>query len=189
MIRTTSKLHQQAIEEMKAASHSLYSSLVVMVKKKEILDQRFLLNRGKLSPPVKGTVITLFHQKKTNRMGITSTSQGIAFKAPDGTKVRAIFDGTIIYSGYVRGYGNTVIVDHGYQYYSIISRVENVLVKAGDKIKTGDIIAVMGDTATLIDNGLYLEIRHGKQVLDPLKWLSKDQLSIDPGELEIPAKE
>ncbi len=178
LIRTKTKLHQQAIKEMRDASENLTSSLVVMQKKEQLLDQKFLLNRGKLIPPVDGTVVTLFNQVKTNRLGITSKSKGIAITAPNGTKVKAIFDGTVLYSGYVRGYGNTVIVDHGYEYYSIISRVERLLVRTGDKVKTGDIIAVMGDTATLIDDGLYLEIRHGKQALDPLKWLDTNQLSI-----------
>ncbi len=185
LIRTKSQLHQQAIKEMGDASRNLYSSLVVLKKREHILDQRFLLNRGKLSPPVNGTVITLFHQETTNRMGITNRSQGIAIKAPDGSKVGAIFDGTIIYSGYVRGYGNTVIVDHGYQYYSIISRVEKLLKNAGDKVVTGEPIAIMGDTATLIDEGLYLEIRHNKQSLDPLKWLDKDKLTIDSSETKL----
>jgi murein hydrolase activator len=189
LIRTKTKLHQQAIKEMEEASTDLTSSLVVMQKKEQILDQRFLLNRGKLTPPVDGTIVTLFHQETTNRLGITSKSNGIAFKAPDGTQVRAIFDGTVLYSGYVRGYGNTVVVDHGYQYYSIVSRVEKLLKRAGDKVGTGDIIAVMGDTATLIDEGLYLEIRHGQESLDPLKWLAKDKISIDSNEKKPPSED
>ncbi len=195
LIRTKSQLHQQAINEMEQASKDLSSSLLVMEKKEQVLSQRFLLNRGKLSPPVHGTIVTFFHQEKTNRLGITSKSDGIAIKAPDGTEVKAIFDGTVIYSGYVRGYGNTVIVDHGYQYYSIISRVEKLLKKAGDKVHTGDTLAIMGDTATLIDEGLYLEIRHGKELLDPLQWLDKKKITLTdnetPGDLSktiLPSK-
>ncbi len=187
LIRTKAQLHQQAIKEMEAASTDLSSSLVVLEKKDQILDQRFLLNRGKLSPPVNGTIVTLFNQEKTNRLGITSKYKGIAIKAPDGTKVSALFDGTVLYSGYVRGYGNTIIVDHGYQYYSIISRVEKLLKKSGDKVKAGETIAIMGDTATLIDDGLYLEIRHGKESLNPLLWLDKKEVTIAPGEHTSPS--
>lgn len=184
LIRTQEQLHQQAIKEMTTAWSNLNSTVAAMEKKVHILDQGFLLNRGKLPPPVDGTVVTLFGQEKTNRLGITYKSNGIAIKAPDGTEVRAIYDGIVIYSGYVRGYGNTIIVDHGYQYYSIISRVEKLLKKSGDKVKTGDIIAVMGDTATLIDEGLYLEIRHGNTSLDPLQWLDKDKLTIEANETQ-----
>jgi len=188
LIRTQKKLHEQAIKEMEEASNKLSSHLTVMEKKEQILDQGFLLNRGKLSPPVNGTVITQFNQEKTNNLGITYKSKGIAIKAPDGTKVKAIFDGTILFSGYLRGYGNTVIVDHGYQYYSILSRMEKLLKNKGDDVKTGDSIALMGDTATLLDEGLYIEIRHESESLDPLQWLDKNKFTLETNEKKTPAK-
>ena len=115
-------------------------------------------------------------------MGITGKSKGIALAAPDGTRVKAIFDGNILFSGYLRGYGNTVIVDHGYQYYSIVSRVEQLLKNKGDHVKTGESIALMGATATLTDEGLYVEIRHGNVSLDPLQWLDTKNISMDKNE-------
>ena len=179
LIRTQKKLHELAITEMEKAGKTLSSHINVMEKKEEILEQGFLLNKGKLLPPVNGTLITRFNQEKTNKMGITGKSKGIAITAPNGTKVKAIFDGTILFSGYLRGYGNTVIVDHGYQYYSIISRVEQLLKNKGDQVKTGETIALMGDTATLIDEGLYVEIRHGSVSLDPLQWLDTTKINME----------
>jgi murein DD-endopeptidase MepM/ murein hydrolase activator NlpD len=180
LIRTQTKLHEKAIKEMADAAGKLTSSLLVMQKKEELLDQGFLLNRGKLPPPVNGTVTTLFNQEKTNNLGISGKSKGITFIAPDGTKVKAVFHGTVLFSGYLRGYGNTIIVDHGYQYYSIVSRVEKLLKNKGDSISAGDTIAIMGDTATLIEEGLYFEIRHENESLDPLQWLDKEKISIAP---------
>jgi murein hydrolase activator len=179
LIRTQTKLHEKAIKEMADAASKLTSSLLVMQKKDELLDQGFLLNRGKLPPPVNGTVTTLFNQEKTNNLGISGKSKGVTFIAPDGTKVKAVFHGTVLFSGYLRGYGNTIIVDHGYQYYSIVSRVEKLLKNKGDSITAGDIIGIMGDTATLIEEGLYFEIRHENESLDPLQWLDKEKISID----------
>jgi murein hydrolase activator len=178
LIRTQKKLHELAITEMEKAGRTLSSHINVMEKKEEILEQGFLLNKGKLLPPVIGTLITRFNQENTNKMGITGKSKGIAITAPNGTRVKAIFNGTILFSGYLKGYGNTVIVDHGYQYYSIISRVEQLLKNKGDQVKTGESIALMGDTATLIDEGLYVEIRHGSVSLDPLQWLDTTKISM-----------
>jgi len=187
LIRTKTKLHEQAIKEMKEAGNNLSVRLSSLQKKEELLDQEFLLNKGKLRPPVNGTVIVLFHQEYSNNLGVSVKSNGISIKALDGTGVEAIFSGTVLFSGYLKGYGNTIIVDHGYQYYSIVSRMEKLLKNKGDEIKTGDIIGVMGDTATLIDDGLYLEIRHGSQSLDPLEWLDKNKLSLKANENVAPA--
>ncbi|MDR3631259.1 MAG: peptidoglycan DD-metalloendopeptidase family protein [Desulfocapsaceae bacterium] len=187
LVRTKSKLHEKAIKEMREAGNNLSSRLAALQKKQELLDQGFMLNKGKLSPPVLGTIISRFNQEITNKLAISSKSNGISIKAPDGTKVHALFDGTILFSGYLKGYGNTIIIDHGYQYYSIVSRMEKLLKNKGDETKTGDIIGVMGDTATLIDEGLYLEIRHGSQSLDPMEWLDKDKISQNAAENIAPA--
>lgn len=177
-IRTQTKLHKQAISEMEKAASALSQSLVVMKNKGQLLDQGFRLNKGKMRSPVKGIITTLFNEKVKNSLGIEEKSMGIAIQAPDGTRVEAIYGGDILFSGYLRGYGNTVIVHHGYQYYSIISRVETLLKRKGDKVAEGDIIAIMGDTATLMNNGLYLEIRHGSKSLNPLDWLDKNMLPL-----------
>jgi murein hydrolase activator len=179
LIRTQTKLHEKAIQEMSEAAGKLTSSLMVMQKKEEMLDQGFLMNKGKMPLPVNGTIIGLFNHLKTNNLGITSRSKGITINAPDGTKVKAVYSGTVLFSGYLKGYGNTIIVDHGYQYYSVYSRVEKLLKEKGDNVSAGEFIAVMGDMATLIEDGLYLEIRHGSDSLDPLQWLNTEKVTID----------
>lgn len=95
----------------------------------------------------------------------------------DGVNIKAVNKGTVVFSGYLRGYGNTVIIHHGYQYYTVTSRIEKLLVDKGDIIKTEDVLGIMGDTATIFDEGLYFEIRHGKQSLNPLLWLDPNRIS------------
>ncbi|OEU51392.1 MAG: hypothetical protein BA866_07655 [Desulfobulbaceae bacterium S5133MH15] len=176
-IRTQTKLHKQAIAEMQEASTALSDSLVSLRKKTEPQKKKFLANKGKLHPPVKGVIVTLFQQVKVNKLGISRKSSGITLKVDDGVKIKAISGGTIIFSGYLRGYGNTIIIDHGYQYYTVTSRIEKLLVHEKDSVKTGDVLGITGDTATLFDEGLYFEIRHGKKSLDPLLWLDPNRLS------------
>ena len=176
-IKTQTQLHEKAIEELKAARKALTASLKKLKKKDELLDQTFLLNKGNMPPPVSGELLAGFQQEVTNRLGIKTTSQGIAIKAPSGTPVRAVHEGVISYAGYLRGYGNTVIVNHGYQYYSISSRLEQIYVKKGEKVTVGTEIGIMGDTATLMIEGLYFEIRNDSKPLDPLAWLDTAQLT------------
>jgi septal ring factor EnvC (AmiA/AmiB activator) len=127
---------------------------------------------------VSGTVITTFNQEIVNRLGITRKAPGIAIMAPDRTDVFAIADGTVIFSGYLRGYGNTVIIHHGFEYYTVTSRLGTISAQKEQHIKSGDIIGQVSETAMLIDEGLYFEIRHRKKPQDPLQWLSKSDLQL-----------
>jgi len=176
-VRTQTRLHKQAIDEMQQASERLADSIVAIKNKNEVYEEGFLTNKGSLPPPVDGTIITLFQQQKTNKLGIQRNSLGIELQAADGTDIIAVSGGDVIYAGYLRGYGNTVIIHHGLQYYTVTSRIERILVEKGDKVKIDDKIGVVGDTATLFDEGLYFEIRHGRESLDPLLWLNPNRLS------------
>ncbi len=177
-VQMQEKLHEQAIIEMQQASSDLTKSIVSAKPKSRVVEQKFLTAKGKLPPPVAGVVITRFHQQKTNALGISSIANGIAIKVADGTTIRAVSDGTVTFSGYLRGFGNTVIIHHGFEYYTVTSRMEKILVKKGQKINQGQSIGITGDTATLFDEGLYFEIRQGSESVNPLPWLNPDKLTI-----------
>lgn len=175
-IRTQTKLHVQAAAEMEAATDKLTASLQGLQKQVKQIDQGFLLTKGKHTPPVTGKVITRFKENTTNLLGISSVSNGIAINAPSGSTIRAIYDGEVHYAGYLRGFGNTVIVNHGQQYYSIMSRMDRLLVKKDQRVNEKTAIGVMGDIATLVTPGLYFELRKDTDHLDPLEWLDVSKL-------------
>ncbi len=176
-VRSQSDLHKQAIVEMQEAAAQFEEAIAAIKQEDELRNRAFLVNRGNLPPPVDGILVGRFNEEKTNKLGISRTSRGIELQAYDGTEIIAVGDGNVIYSGYLRGYGNTVIIYHGFQYYTITSRIEKLLVQAGDKVKIGQPIGVVGDSATLFDEGLYFEIRRGKIPEDPLLWLDPNRLS------------
>lgn len=175
-IRTQTKLHEQAAAEMEEAAEKLTASLQGLKQQEKKLEQGFLYNKGHHPPPVEGKIIVRFNEKTSNLLGITSVSKGIAIDAPSGSTVRAVYDGEVQYSGYLRGYGNTVIVNHGHQYYSITSRLERLLVDKGERVDADTDIGIMGDTATLLTPGLYFELRQETTHLDPLLWLDTARL-------------
>ncbi len=179
-IKTQTELHQQAIAEMKEAASKLSDSLNSLKRKNELFDQGFLLDKGKHPVPVPGKVLALFGQQRVNRLGIKGQSTGITIATPGINRVNSIFEGEIRYASYLPGYGNTIIIDHGYQYFTITSRLEKILKKKGEKISQGEIIGLTGDTATLMDEGIYFEIRHGAKPLNPLEWIDKSGLTIAP---------
>ena len=175
-VKTQKELHNRAIKEMEKATDSLVASLDNLEQESKLLDQGFLLDKGKHPAPVQGEVIALFGEERENQLGISGNNNGITIKVPGMNRVEAIFDGEIRYAAYLRGYGNTIIVDHGYQYFSVISRVEKILKKKGDKVEQGELIGITGNTATLMGDGVYVEIRHKSSPLDPLDWLDKTGL-------------
>ncbi|SDP18366.1 murein hydrolase activator EnvC family protein [Desulforhopalus singaporensis] len=175
-VRTQEKLHQQAVDELNEASRSLVDSIVAIKNQHEILEQGFIANKGSLSPPANGVIVTIFGQKIEDKFGITGTSSGIEIRVPDSTPVVSVSEGEVIFSDYLRGYGNTVIIHHGYQYYTVTSRLEKLGVSKGIKVAAHEKIGIAGDTATLFNRGIYFEIRHGRQSLDPLLWLNPDKM-------------
>ncbi len=176
-IRTQGRLHEQAALEMQQAAKELAKEIVALKNKEHAYEKDFLTNKGSLPPPVEGMLVTQFLQNKTNKLGVSRKSQGIELRAPNGTKITAVSAGVVVFSGYLRGYGNTVIIHHGFQHYSVTSRIEKLLVAKGQKVKIEESIGVMGDTATLFEDGLYFELRHNRQSLDPLLWLNPNRLS------------
>lgn len=97
--------------------------------------------------------------------------RGIVMRAPEGTKVRVIAPGRVVYSGWLGGFGNLIIVDHGAKYLSVYAYNQSLLKRVGDIVDTADTIATVGATGGQVDSGLYFEIRHGGTPVNPLLWL------------------
>jgi septal ring factor EnvC (AmiA/AmiB activator) len=93
-------------------------------------------------------------------------------------EIKAVYDGKIIHAGYLRGYGNLVIIDHGQQYFSMIARIADIYKKEGTRIKQGEILGMTGEVDVLYGDGLHFEIRKGSTPEDPLLWLLKDSLPV-----------
>lgn len=171
-VKTQKVLHERAIAELKKAEEDLRTTLASLKKKRNYTIKGFVLNKGKMPPPVQGKLLTRFGEAKDSEGIGTGISQGITIDAKDGAAIKAIFAGRVIFSGYKKGFGNMVIIDHGLSYYSITTRMEKINVKEGQAVGGGDIIGTAGDIATLFDKGIYFEIRSDTEPLDPLEWIS-----------------
>lgn len=135
------------------------------------LSKEFIGNKGKLPWPAEGPVLSSFgsfrhplHKNVTNLK-----NNGINISMTDGQAVNSIFDGTVVKTFDMPGYGKCVVVSHG-RYMSLYCRLKEVSVKEGDKVKTGQTLAKVGS----ILGGTYLHFEiwndAGKPV-DPEIWL------------------
>jgi septal ring factor EnvC (AmiA/AmiB activator) len=80
--------------------------------------------------------------------------------------------GQVVFSEWLRGFGNLIIIDHGSQYMTIYGNNQSVLKQAGDVVKMGDVIASAGNSGGNEQSGLYFEMRHRGRAFDPLGWIS-----------------
>jgi septal ring factor EnvC (AmiA/AmiB activator) len=136
----------------------------------ELAEQPFQRVRGKLPWPVKGKVLARFGQ---TRAGGPLKWQGMVIGARRGAQVRSPYHGRVVYADWLPGLGMLVVLDHGGGYMSLYGHNEQLYRRVGDRVRPGDVLAAVGEVAGVGQPGLYLEIRKGKQTVDPAGWLSK----------------
>ncbi|KJC59451.1 peptidoglycan-binding LysM [Bradyrhizobium sp. LTSPM299] len=118
--------------------------------------------------PVRGKVITAYGSKTNGKV-----NDGINVAVPEGTPVKAAEDGVVAYSGNeLKGYGNLVLVRHPNGYVTAYAHTSELLVKRGDTIKRGQVIAKSGQSGEVGSPQLHFEIRKGSSPLDPLQFLN-----------------
>jgi septal ring factor EnvC (AmiA/AmiB activator) len=99
-------------------------------------------------------------------------NNGIEIEARLGTEVRSVYKGRVAYSGWFRGYGKVVIIDHGNGYYTLFARLSKIVRDVDSIVEKGDVIALVGDTGLVKGPHLYFEVRQKGMPLDPLNWLA-----------------
>lgn len=118
--------------------------------------------------PARGKVIAAYGAKTNGK-----SNDGINIAVPEGTPVKAAEDGVVAYAGNeLKGYGNLVLVRHANGYVTAYAHASELLVKRGDTIKRGQVIAKSGQSGEVGSPQLHFEIRKGPQPVDPLQFLN-----------------
>jgi len=131
-------------------------------------DGAFAQLKGRLSLPTRGELANRFG---TPRQEGGTTWKGVFIRAQNGAEVKAIAPGRIVFSDWLRGFGNLAIVDHGDGYLSVYGNNESLFKAVGQPVKPGEVIASVGNSGGNPETGLYFELRHLGQPLDPLRWV------------------
>ncbi|MFH1869996.1 MAG: peptidoglycan DD-metalloendopeptidase family protein [Pseudomonadota bacterium] len=130
----------------------------------------FAALRGQLRLPVNGVI--------DGRFGSPRPEGGVAWKglfirAAEGVEVKAVASGAVVFSDWLRGFGNLLIIDHGDDFLSVYGNNESLLAAVGASVRDGEPVATVGNSGGNPDSGLYFELRHRGQPFDPLKWVGK----------------
>ncbi|MCI5145567.1 MAG: M23 family metallopeptidase [Candidatus Electrothrix sp. AR3] len=121
-----------------------------------------------------GSVLYKFGEVLKDGLRKGETVNGIHIEVIPESSVVAIYEGQVMFTGYRRGYGNAVIIDHGGNYFTLSAHLDAIFVREGDQVEQNQQLGTSGDIATLYEPGLYFEIRQGSTPLDPLKWIQTE---------------
>ena len=124
--------------------------------------------KGLLRLPVQGELM--------NRFGAPREEGGLSWKglfirATNGAAVKAVAAGQVVFSDWLRGFGNLIIVDHGEGYMSLYSNNESLYKQVGDAVRPGDTLASVGNSGGQVEPGLYFEMRHKSRPFNPMSWI------------------
>jgi len=131
-------------------------------------DQPFSRLKGSLRLPVAGELMNRFGAP---REGGGVNWRGLFIRSAQGTAVKAIAAGQVVFSEWLRGFGNLIIVDHGEGYMSLYSNNESLYKQVGERVQPGDAIASVGNSGGQPESGLYFEMRHQSRPVNPLLWV------------------
>ena len=158
----------RALQEEEAKKTEETESVDLIKLKPEFITEigaEFVKAKGRLLMPARGQIKTLFGDETAKGV----KSKGIIIKTRDLAQVIAPFDGSVIFAGEFRGYGNMLIIDHGKGYLSLLAGLEGIDCELGQMLLAGEPVGQMPKSG---DARLYVEIRKDNNPVDPLGWFA-----------------
>lgn len=130
---------------------------------------------GTLEWPIEGEVIYRFGRERQPN-GTVLRWNGVGIKAPTGSPVQAVKDGTVVLAGPFEGYGPTVVLSHGDGFYTLYLYLEEIGVVQGRQVRAGQVVGTVGGTDTPEGSHIEFQIRapsggEAPQAMDPIQWL------------------
>ena len=163
------EMHQE-LTQLKGAASKQEASLQMLIEYFE--DKRSLYASTPSVWPVRGWVTSPFGNRTSPFSGILKFHEGMDIAAQTGTPVVAPADGVVIKAGFSTGYGNMVEISHGYGLKTIFGHNSRLNVKAGQRVKRGDVISYVGDTGSSTGPHLHYEVRSNGLPVNPVKYMN-----------------
>ena len=133
----------------------------------------YTTHKGKLIWPVVGRVTAKFGRRRHPQLKTITQNSGIDIAAKEGVEVVSVLRGRITSITWIRGFGNTLIIDHGAGFYSVYTHLGEVYVTPNEIVASGQKIATVGDSGSVDGITLHFEIWHNREKQNPAIWLRK----------------
>jgi septal ring factor EnvC (AmiA/AmiB activator) len=137
------------------------------------LSYAFFERRGVLRPPIEARLAREYGTFVDPAFHFRLMHKGMFFSSPQGAQVHAVYTGRVAVATNIPGFGKTVILDHGDNYYSVYAFCSQLKVKEGGEVREGELLALSGEGSPLFGPGLYFEIRHFTDAIDPRPWIKE----------------
>lgn len=184
-LKKEKSLHLKAAKELERSQREIKNKISVLAKKKKELENRrksntsinnsmpvtYMKAGAKLAWPVKGRITSGFGTRVHPIFKTRSQHTGIDINAGKGTPVKAAQDGNILFSGWLRGYGQIIIIDHGRNLTTVYAHLSSTGVQEGQGVKLGQTIGRVGSTGVATGPHLHFEVRVNGDARDPMKYL------------------
>lgn len=164
----------ERLKELKRDEARL-QKLLVQIRQKAKADKnsrylpkgkRFVTQKGKMQWPAKGKFKARFGSKR--RGGLKW--DGVLISAPEGKEVKAVYDGKVVFSDWLRGFGLMLILDHGDGYMTLYGHNQSLAKQPGDLVRANEVVAVLGSSGGQAEPGVYFAMRHKGEPINPEKW-------------------
>ncbi len=163
----------KVLNELEEAARELSGLIAKLDKGKPQQFSGFGAMKGRLAMPVRGVIKSRYGKVRHPKFKTITFNKGIVISAPVGRHVKSVYDGRVIYTGWLKGYGQLVILDHGGGFYTLFAYLDKVLKRRGERVAKGEDVALVGETGPYSEPGLYFEIRKKGVPQDPVKWLAR----------------
>ncbi len=141
----------------------------------ELFRQQLFEKKGELPAPVAGRVSRSFGVIQDEDSNTKIRFKGSLYEVKAGVAIKSVFNGVIAFSGWLDGYGKTVIVDHGDHYFTVYANNSTLEVKEGQAVGEGQTLGFSGEGESFLGKGVYFELRHFSEPEDPKDWLKGRQ--------------
>ncbi len=142
-------------------------------KKREVVELPFSQKKGKLPWPARGKIVSSFGKQKHPVLGTITENSGIDIATASGSAVRAVSDGVVVTITWLRGFGNTIIVLHDDNYYTVYSHIDNIDVVQDEYVDAGQKLATASFDRSVNGTRMHFELWHEQEKINPSYWLRK----------------
>ena len=176
-VEQTKKLHKadeapsEPAKDLPDSGNDDYKTPPSPTLQKGISGRDFSSLKGQLPWPIKGRLTNKFGSARAE--STESIWDGVLIDASEGTEIRAVTSGKVVFSDWLRGYGLLIIIDHGKGYMTLYAFNQSLYRQVGEWVDVGEVIASVGQSGGRSHSGLYFGIRNKGKPVDPLEWCRK----------------